>query len=261
VNLARQSDVAIVVVTQPSGEDFGELYSLALSNPSNQDALVQAVAQVNPHVIVVLENGNPVLMPWKDQVSSIVEAWYPGEGGGNAIANVLFGKVNPSGKLPVTFPLRDADTPTWNNGTPAQNPVYSEGLKMGYRWYDAQHIQPMFPFGHGLSYTHFAYSDLRVHPNFDGSTTVSFSLRNDGPVAGAEVPQIYLAGLNDPVEPPKRLVGWEKVSLNPGEMRRVRVTVPAQMRRIWDTSKNAWKIANGGRFYVGASSRDIRLEQ
>src|SRR6185437_3772260 len=119
-----------------------------LSNPSNQDALVEAVAQVNPHVVVVLENGNPVLMPWKDQVSAIVEAWYPGEGGGNAIANVLFGKVNPSGKLPVTFPLRDADTPTWNNGTPAQNPVYSEGLKMGYRWYDAMNIQPMFPFGH-----------------------------------------------------------------------------------------------------------------
>jgi beta-glucosidase len=157
--------------------------------------------------------------------------------------------------------LRDADTPTWNNGTPAQNPVYAEGLKMGYRWYDAQNIQPMFPFGHGLSYTHFAYSNLRVHPNFDGSTTVSFLLRNDGPVAGAEVPQVYLAGLSDPVEPPKRLVGWEKVSLNPGEMRRVRVTVPAQMRRIWDTSKNRWRIANGGRFYVGASSRDIRLEQ
>jgi len=261
VNLARQSDVAIVFVTQPSGEDFGELYSLGLSNPSNQDALVQAVAQANPHVVVVLENGNPVLMPWKDQVSAIVEAWYPGEGGGNAIANVLFGKVNPSGKLPVTFPLRDADTPTWNNGVPAQNPVYAEGLKIGYRWYDAKNIQPMFPFGHGLSYTHFAYSDLRVRPNFDGSTTVSFSLRNDGSVAGAEVPQVYLAGLNDPIEPPQRLVGWEKVSLNPGEERRVRVTVPAQMRRVWDTSRDAWKIAKGGQFYVGASSRDIRLKQ
>lgn len=261
VNLAKQSDVAVVVVTQSSGEDFGELYSLGLSNPSNQDALVEAVAQVNPHVVVVLENGNPVLMPWKDQVSAIVEAWYPGEGGGNAIANVLFGTVNPSGKLPVTFPLRDADTPTWNNGVPAQNPVYSEGLKIGYRWYDAKHIQPMFPFGHGLSYTHFSYSDLGVRTNFDGSTTVSFSLRNDGQVAGAEVPQVYLGDLNDSVEPPKRLVGWEKISLNPGEARRVRVTIPAQMRRVWDMSRNEWRIAKGGRFYVGSSSRDIRLEQ
>jgi beta-glucosidase len=261
VNLARQSDVAIVFVTQSGGEDFGELTSLALANPSNQDALVEAVAQANPHTVVVVESGNPVLMPWKDQVPAIVEAWYPGEGGGNAIANVLFGKVNPSGKLPVTFPLRDADTPTWNNGTIAQNPVYSEGLKMGYRWYDAEHIQPMFPFGHGLSYTHFAYSNLRVHEHHDHSATVSFMLRNDGPVAGAEVPQVYLAGLNDPVEPPKRLVGWEKVRLDAGESRRVRVEIPAQMRRVWDTSRNAWKLATGGEFYVGASSRDIRLEE
>ena len=261
VNLARQSDVAIVFVTQSGGEDFGELYSLSLANPSNQDALVEAVSQANPHTVVVVESGNPVLMPWKDQVSAIVEAWYPGEGGGNAIANVLFGKVNPSGKLPVTFPLRDADTPTWGNGTIAQNPVYSEGLKMGYRWYDAQHIQPMFPFGHGLSYTHFAYSDLRVHEHHDHSATVSFTLRNDGPVAGAEVPQVYLAGLNDPVEPPKRLVGWDKVSLNAGEARRVRVEVPAEMRRVWDTKRNDWRLAMGGQFYVGASSRDIRLEE
>lgn len=261
VNLARQSDVAIVFVTQSGGEDFGELHSLALANPSNQDALVEAVAQANPHTVVVLESGNPVLMPWKDQVSAIVDAWYPGEGGGNAIANVLFGKVNPSGKLPVTFPLRDADTPTWNGGNIAQNPTYSEGLKMGYRWYDAQHIEPMFPFGHGLSYTHFAYSDLRVHQHRDQSTTVSFTLRNDGSVAGAEVPQVYLTGLNDPVEPPKRLVGWEKVSLNPGEARRVRLEIPAQMRRVWDTSCNGWKVAPGGQFYVGASSRDIRLKQ
>jgi beta-glucosidase len=260
VNLARQSDVAIVVLTQSGGEDFGELHSLALANPSNQDALVEAVAQANPHVVVVLENGNPVLMPWKDQVSAIVEAWYPGEGGGNAIANVLFGKVNPSGKLPVTFPLRDADTPTWDGGAIAQNPVYSEGLKMGYRWYDAKNIQPMFPFGHGLSYTHFAYSDLSVRQHRDHSATVSFTLRNDGQVAGAEVPQVYLAGLNDPVEPPKRLVGWEKVRLNPGETRRVCVEIPAQMRRVWDTSHNRWKLADGGHFYVGASSRDIRLK-
>ncbi|MGN6234001.1 MAG: beta-glucosidase [Trinickia sp.] len=259
-NLARQSDVAVVFVTQSGGEDFGELHSLALANPSNQDALVEAVAQANPHVVVVVESGNPVLMPWKDQVSAIVEAWYPGEGGGNAIANVLFGKVDPSGKLPVTFPLRDADTPTWDNGSIAQNPVYSEGLKMGYRWYDAKHIQPMFPFGHGLSYTHFAYSDLRVREHGDHSATVSFTLRNDGQMAGAEVPQVYLAGLNDPVEPPKRLVGWDKVSLNPGEARRVRVEIPAQMRRVWDTSHNDWKLATGGQFYVGASSRDIRLK-
>jgi beta-glucosidase len=111
-----------------------------------------------------------------------------------------------------------------------------------------------------LSYTHFAYSNLHVRQHADHSATVSFTLRNDGPLAGAEVPQVYLANLNDPVEPPKRLVGWEKVSLNPGEARHVSVEIPAQMRRVWDTSHNDWKLATGGQFYVGASSRDIRLQ-
>ncbi|RKP45945.1 beta-glucosidase family protein [Trinickia fusca] len=262
VALAQRSDVAIVVVTQSSGEDFGELTSLALSNPSNQDALVQAVAQVNPHVIIVVESGNPVLMPWRDQVAAIVQAWYPGEGGGRAIANVLFGKVNPSGKLPVTFPVRDEDTPTWGrDGTFAQNPVYTEKLKMGYRWYDANHIQPAFPFGYGLSYTHFSYSSLSVNTTRDETTTVSFLLRNDGPVAGAEVAQVYLGDLNDKEEPPKRLVAWQKVQLDPGETQRVTLTIPSMMRRVWNTSRNIWTVATGGHISVGASSRDIRLVQ
>ncbi|AIO69061.1 beta-glucosidase family protein [Burkholderia oklahomensis] len=262
VDLARRSDVAIVFVTQAAGEDFGELRSLALANPTNQDALVQAVAQANSRVIVVVESGNPVLMPWRDQVSAIVQAWFPGEGGGNAIANVLFGKVNPSGKLPVTFPVRDEDTPTWGaDGAFAPNPVYAEKLKMGYRWYDANRIAPMFPFGHGLSYTHFSYSGLAVKQRPDATTTVSFTLTNDGPVAGAEVPQVYLGDLDDPQEPPQRLVGWDKVSLRAGEARRVRIVIPADMRRVWDTSRNGWAFAKGGRIYVGASSRDIRLRQ
>lgn len=260
--LARNSDVAVVVVTQSGGEDFGELTSLSLSNPSNQDALVEAVAQANPHTVVVVESGNPVLMPWKDQVSAIVEAWFPGEGGGQAIANVLFGKVNPSGKLPVTFPLRDQDTPTWGiDGTLAQDPVYKEKLDMGYRWYDAKHIQPMFPFGHGLSYTHFSYSGLAVRDLPDHTTLVSFTLRNDGPVAGAEVPQVYLADLGDSEEPPQRLVGWEKVSLNAGEARRVNIIVNPMMRRVWDSGRNTWRVATNGSVEVGASSRDIRLKQ
>ena len=196
------------------GEDFGDLQSLSLANPSNQDALVDAVARANPRTIVVVESGNPVLMPWKDRVAAIVEAWYPGEAGGQAIANVLFGKVNPSGKLPVTFPLRDQDTPTWGqNGTFEPDPVYAEKLDMGYRWYDAKNITPMFEFGYGLSYTHFSYSGLSVSHRHDGSIDVSFTVRNDGRVAGAEVPQVYL-GVPYRDEPPRRLVGWEKIGLN-----------------------------------------------
>lgn len=258
--LASRSDVAIVVVAQPAGEDFGDLQSLSLANPSNQDALVDAVARANPRTIVVVQSGNPVLMPWKDRVAAIVEAWYPGEGGGQAIANVLFGKVNPSGKLPVTFPLRDQDTPTWGqNGAFEADPVYAEKLDMGYRWYDAKNIAPMFEFGYGLSYTHFSYSGLSVAHRRDGSIDVSFTVRNDGRVAGAEVPQVYL-GVPYSGEPPRRLVGWEKIGMSPGEARRVRMTVTPRMQSVWDTSRNGWRYVPGGTVYVGASSRDIRLQ-
>ncbi|MEN8505677.1 MULTISPECIES: beta-glucosidase family protein [Paraburkholderia] len=258
--LAGRSDVAIVVVAQPAGEDFGDLQSLSLANPSNQDALVDAVAHANPRTIVVVESGNPVLMPWKHRVAAIVEAWYPGEGGGNAIANVLFGKVNPSGKLPVTFPVRDQDTPTWGqSGAFEPDPVYAEKLNMGYRWYDAKNITPMFEFGYGLSYTHFSYSGLSVKHRPDGAIDVSFTVRNDGRMAGAEVPQVYL-GVPYRDEPPRRLVGWEKIGLNPGEARHVRITVTPRMQSVWDTSRNGWRYVPGGTVYVGASSRDIRLQ-
>jgi beta-glucosidase len=259
---AKQADVAVVVVTQAAGEDFGELDSLSLANPSNQDDLVEAVAAANPHTVVVVESGNPVLMPWKDKVAAILEAWYPGEGGGPAIANVLFGKVNPSGKLPVTFPARDQDTPTWGqDGAFASDPVYSEKLEIGYRWYDARHIRPLFPFGHGLSYTHFAYRNLRVHQNRDRSLSVSFDLSNDGKLAGAEVPQVYLGLPAASGEPPKRLVGWSKVQLRPGQTRRVELKVSAREQSVWNVASNGWQYVPGGQVYVGASSQDIRLSQ
>jgi beta-glucosidase len=258
--LAANSDVAIVVVAQPAGEDIGDLTSLSLANPTNQDALVEAVAAANPHTVVVVESGNPVLMPWKDSVSAIVEAWYPGEAGGKAIADVLFGKVNPSGKLPVTFPMHDQDTPTWGtNGAFQTNPVYSEQLNMGYRWYDAKNIAPMFEFGYGLSYTHFAYSGLSVAHLPGGLIDVSFNVRNDGRMAGAEVPQVYL-GVPYQGEPPRRLVGWDKVGLNPGESRRVHLVVTPRMQSVWDTTNNRWLYVPGSTVYVGASSRDIRLQ-
>ncbi|MCX5541209.1 glycoside hydrolase family 3 C-terminal domain-containing protein [Paraburkholderia sp. CNPSo 3076] len=258
--LASQSDVAIVVVAQPAGEDFGDLQSLSLANPSNQDQLVEAVAKANPRTIVIIESGNPVLMPWKDQVSAIVEAWYPGEGGGKAIANVLFGQVNPSGKLPVTFPVHDQDTPTWGtNGAFATDPVYSEKLDMGYRWYDANNITPLYEFGYGLSYTHFSYSGLTVKQGPGHTLTASFTVRNDGRVAGAETAQVYL-GVSYAGEPPRRLVGFQKVFLKPGQSQPVRVTITERAQSVWDTSHNDWAYVSGSAVYVGASSRDIRLQ-
>ncbi len=257
--LAARSDVAIVVVDQPAGEDFGDLTSLSLANPSNQNALVEAVAAANPHTIVVVESGNPVLMPWKNKVAAILEAWYPGEGGGRAIANVLFGKVNPSGKLPVTFPEHNEDIPTWGrDGIMAKDPVYTEKLNIGYRWYDAKSIKPMFEFGFGLSYTHFAYSDLSVKTAADNTMTVAFTVKNDGPVAGAEVPQVYLS-IRDQDEPPMRLVGWSKVDLKPNQSRQVTLSVSPRQQSIWSVDANGWKFIAGSRVYVGASSRDIRL--
>jgi beta-glucosidase len=257
--LAAISDVAVVVVNQPAGEDFGDLPSLSLANPANQDALVQAVAAVNAHTIVILENGNPVLMPWKNKVSAIVEAWYPGQGGGRAIANVLFGKVNPSGKLPMTFPERNEDIPTWGkDGTMAKDPVYAEKLQIGYRWYDANKVKPMFEFGYGLSYTHFSYSNLGVNIAADNTLRIIFTVKNEGSVAGAEVPQVYL-GINDKDEPPLRLVGWSKINLEPGEAKQVVITIPPRMQSVWSVDAHDWKFIPGSRIYVGASSRDIRL--
>lgn len=257
---AAKSDVAVVVVDQPAGEDFGDLPTLRLNNPSNQDALVEAVAAANPHTIVVVESGNPVLMPWKNKVSAILEVWYPGEAGGRAIANILFGKVNPSGRLPVTFPERDEDIPTWGkDGAMAKDPVYTEKLDIGYRWYDTKGITPMFEFGFGLSYTRFSYSGLSVKTAADNTLTVVFYVKNDGPVAGAEVPQVYL-GIKDQGEPPLRLVGWDKIDLSPGQSKQVSVTVSPQMQSIWSVDRNGWEFIPGSRVYVGASSRDIRLK-
>jgi beta-glucosidase len=259
VALAAKSDVAVVVVNQPAGEDFGDLSSLTLANPSNQNALVEAVAAANPHTIVILENGNPVLMPWKSRVAGIIEAWFPGEGGGRAIANVLFGKVNPSGKLPMTFPERNEDIPTWGkDGTIAKDPVYTEKLNIGYRWYDAKKIKPMFEFGYGLSYTHFGYSDLSVRTDAANTLMVAFTLKNDGSVEGVETPQVYL-GINDKDEPPMRLVGWSKIDLKPSESKQVVLEISPRMQSVWSVDANSWKFIPGSHVYVAASSRDIRL--
>ena len=261
VALARKSDVAIVVVAQPAGEDFGDLRTLSLENPLNQNELVDAVAAANPHTIVVIESGNPILMPWKDKVAAIIEAWYPGEAGGKALANVLFGKVNPSGKLPFTFPLRNEDTPTWSyTGVISKDPIYSEKLNMGYRWYDTKKIAPLFEFGYGLSYTHFTYSDLSVKRDTDRTLHVSFSVKNDGAVRGAEVPQVYL-GIDYAGEPPLRLGDWSKIQLNPGQSQKVNIVISPRTQSIWDTSANDWRVIPDAAVYVGASSRDIRLKE
>ncbi len=275
VAAATVSDVAVVFVGQEDSEgtdranlqDTDTICTLAGCEtlPIDQDKLIESVAAANPNTVVVLNTGGPVLMPWVDQVKGILQAWYPGQEDGNAIAALLFGDVNPSGKLPETFPKAQGDLPTQ---TAQQYPgvnghaVYSEGLDVGYRWYDAKNIAPLFPFGYGLSYTTFGYSALSVKANGGADTaTVSFTLKNTGSRAGAEVAQLYLGDPASAGEPPQQLKAFQKVFLQPGQSQTVTLTLDPRAFAIWDTGKHGWVVPGGTyRILVGSSSRDIRLQ-
>ncbi len=261
--LAQGADVAIVMVSKVDREGRDQTLNLE----ANQDELIAKVAAANPRTIVVLKTGSAVLMPWIEKVPAILEAWYPGEEDGNAVADVLFGTVNPSGKLPLTFPRRVQDEPT---NTPAQYPGvdgvahYSEGVFVGYRHYDEKNIEPLFAFGHGLSYTTFAYSNLKVaaQPGNPGHWSVDFDLRNSGHVAGAEVAQLYvgLPSTTGAPQPPKQLKGFEKVSLAPGRTKHVHLMLDTPALSYWDVQQHRWNLAPGTyKVMVGSSSRDIRL--
>jgi beta-glucosidase len=232
-----------------------------------QDQLVDAVASANPNTVVVLNTGDPVQMPWLAKVRSVVEMWYPGQEGGTATANVLLGRASVGGKLPISFPASAQDTPF--GGHPERDPSligtiqWSEGLFMGYRWYDQQNIAPLFPFGHGLSYTKFRYSDLSVHGTHDGGLDVRFKVGNVGRATGDEVPQVYLgpspsvpAGVQQAV---RKLVQFDRVTLRPGEQRRLTLHVDARELSYWSTAQQRWIRGTGRRdVYLGSSSRDIR---
>jgi len=271
--LAKSSEIAIVFAHQWESEGM-DLPSLSL--PDNQDALIAAVAAANPRTIVVLESGTAVTMPWVDKVSGILEAWYAGSKGADAVANVLFGEVNPNAKLPMTFPLSVDDLPHTTviqpptrdrgpeNGWVLQKPTfdmhYDEGLKVGYKWYDAEKKPVLYPFGFGLSYTSYAYSNLKVAAGND--TTVTVTVKNTGKRAGAEIAQVYAALPAEANEPPKRLVGWNKVSLNPGESKEVTITIPSKYLSIYDEASSSWKLVPGSyTFMAGGSSKDLALTE
>ncbi len=275
-SLAGSCDVAIVFVSQWASEGM-DLPSLNFTDvihatPIDQDALVAAVAKVNPHTIVVMENGGPQVMPWLNQASAVLEAWYPGQRGGEAIANLLFGSVNPSGKLPVTFPASVNDLPHPAIASPPDSsrpfPVnYSEGFLVGYKWYDAKNITPQFPFGFGLSYTTFSFSNVTLVDNLASQNPnfyVTLDVTNTGAVTGAEVAQVYVEFPASTGEPPKRLAGWQKVSLQPGEKQHLIVEVDqndsSHPLSIWDVNSNSWKTPGGDyAVYVGDSSSKTSL--
>jgi beta-glucosidase len=276
--LAKTADVAIVFAYQWESEGM-DLDTLSL--PEHQDDLIAKVAAANPHTVVVLETGSPVTMPWADQVSGILEAWYGGSRGAEALARVIFGEVNPSAKLPLTFPKSDADLPhpsivkpppdsttrhherdAWKRiaaGLPAFQVTYDEGLKVGYKWYDAEHKQVLFPFGYGLSYTTYSYSDLKVTPG--KAVQVSFKVTNTGDRAGAEIAEVYAALPEAAGEPPKRLVGWSKVQLNAGESKEVTVDIDQEYLSIFNVDRDAWQLIPGDyEFMVGGSSQNLPLK-
>jgi beta-glucosidase len=269
--LAKSSEVAIVFAHQWMSEGM-DLPNLSL--PDDQDALIAAVAAANPRTIVVLETGTAVTMPWIDKVSGVLEAWYGGSKGADAVANILFGDINPGGKLPMTFPVSTNDLPRVTvsqpptqgrgpeNGGVLENPTfdihYDEGLKVGYKWYDAEKKPVLFPFGFGLSYTSYSYSKLKVAPGTD--TTVTFTVKNSGKLAGDEIAQVYAALPADAGESPKRLVGWSKVHLNPGESKEVTIAIPAMYLSIYDEASSGWKLVPGSyTFMAGGSSKDLPL--
>jgi beta-glucosidase len=257
---AKTADVAIVFGTQWSGESF----DVAMKLDGNQDALIDAVAAANPRTAVVLETNAGVAMPWASRVAAIVEAWYPGTAGGRAIANVLAGRVNPSGHLPVSFYQNDAQLPRpVRPGGSTENDVftlpYSEGAAVGYKWLDRQNLQPLFPFGHGLSYTSFGYGPITASAGANGRVHVRFTLRNTGKRPGMAVGQVYASPAAGGWEAPKRLVGFAKVELAPGQSKTVDADVDPRLLATFDEAGHSWRVAGGRyRLMLGASSGDLR---
>jgi len=259
-SIARAADVAIVFVATDSSEG-ADRPNLYLNN--GQDELVEAVVSVQPKTIVVIHTPGSLVLRWAASVPAIISAFLPGQEDGNAIASVLFGDVNPSGKLPVTWPKTETEIPV---NTQQQYPGindeadYSENLLVGYRWYDAKNVAPLFEFGRGLSYTTFHYTHLVISGDVRKGYVISFQLQNTGDVAGAEVPQFYLGFPTGAGEPPKVLRGFEKVHLGQRESRTVSFKLEQHEMSIWSVQRRGWQFIHGRyTVYVGSSSRDIRL--
>lgn len=274
--LAKAADIAIVFADQYMSEE-GDAPTLSL--PHRQNELIAAVAAANPRTVVVLVTGNPVTMPWIDSVAGVVEAWYPGIGGGQAIANLLFGSVVPSAKLAITFPKTESDLPhtevfgltprsvpdpsegAWVQDAPKKQSFpadYSEGARFGYKWFDSEGKQPQFPFGFGLSYTTFHYENLKVDPK---ARTVSFTVANTGHRDGTEIAQLYVALPSASAEHFRRLAGWQRVALKAGQEKTVSILMEPLTLAVFDEKKDEWAWLPG--LYtvsVGGSSRSLPLQ-
>lgn len=266
-NAAKSSDLTIVFAGLPDSYESEGFDRNSIKMPEAHDKLIETISAVQPNTVVVLMNGSAVAMPWKQKVKGIVEGWLTGQSGGGAIADVLTGKVNPSGKLSETFPVRLEDTPTFLEFPGLnQKAFYGEGIFIGYRYYDKKNIEPLFPFGYGLSYTNFAYSDMKIDKNSmtDAETLkVELKVKNTGKVAGKEIVQLYIREKNASViRPEKELRSFAKIDLKPGEEKTVSFNLSKRDFAFYDTELKDWRV-NSGKFdvLVGSSSRNILLEQ
>ena len=266
VELAKRCDVALIFAGYPEAYESEGMDRPSMDLMGGQNELIAAVAEANPRTLVVLNTGAPVTLPWIDKVAAVVEAYYPGMENGHAVAAVLLGKVNPSGKLPVSFPVHLEDSPAFLNASyPGCREVnYGEGIFVGYRYFDRKGVAPLFPFGHGLSYTTFAYSHLKVTKSVKAGeeVLVSLQVKNTGKVAGKEVVQLYVSDPKSSLaRPPKELKGFSKVALKPGESTTVEFVLNERSMAFYDPRKHAWVVEPGEfEVLVGSSSRDIRLK-
>jgi beta-glucosidase len=247
--------------------------SPAFALPGEQDRLIEEVAAVNPRTIVVLNTSQPVALPWAGSVQAILEMWWPGDEGGWATGKLLLGKVSPAGRLPVTWARRLQDYPATDPRFPERSAegidhktTYSEGVNVGYRWFDHERIEPLFPFGFGLSYTRFEYSTLRVARTLHGGLRLTCTVRNAGDRAGDEVPQAYLGAPKQAPTgaafPNRKLVAFDRIHLAAGQSTTLQLDVPLRQLQYWSSTEHKWKIATGDRTVsVGSSSRTLPLEQ
>jgi beta-glucosidase len=266
IQAAKDADVAVVIVgldNEWESEGYDRQH-MDLPKDGSQDRLVEAIFEANPNMVVINQSGSPVAMPWADKVPAILQAWYQGQEAGNALGDVLFGKQSPSGKLPTTFPKRLEDNPAYHNW-PGENlrVIYGEGIFVGYRHFERMKIEPLFPFGHGLTYTHFSYGEAKISGRFlsdSGALVVSVPITNDGQMAAHEIVQLYIRDVKSRLpRPSKELQGFSKVFLEPGDTKTVQLSIDRHSVGYYDTSLQSW-IAEEGAFNVliGASSADIR---
>jgi beta-glucosidase len=265
INAAKRAKVVVVFLWTRLEPVFGL--------PGEQNQLVEDIAAVNPNTVVVLNTSQPVALPWVDKVKAVLEMWWPGDEGGWSTANILLGKASPAGRLPVTWAKSLSDYAATDPKHPERSKkgvdgktTYSEGVNVGYRWFDKQNIEPLFAFGHGLSYTTFEYSNLKVAKSSDGGLDVQVAIKNTGSAASDEVPQVYLGApsqVPDGVQfPPHALVAFERIHLGAGETKNVDLHVAPRQLQYWSTANHQWAIAAGTRTVsVGGSSHDLRLHQ